>query len=281
MIGAFLYVPAMAAYISAAQPSGALPATPVLMPDRFEARVGEQLALALESTARAPVAWNAQTATWFFVRVAGTQENRDQPPPAAGAGGSISVPLGNPGVTMVGADFAVTNTRLTLNQLREVLDASVTPAERDKILKELPADKPVRVRTAHSVKSLVRVLPADPEAPIPLDAQTTVSKSGQFNEIRMILDPLNSLLGGDISVRLAADTDKAPRARLFATNLESGKMQDVVADGSGIALFHLREPGRWRLAFTTARRLTGDETADVALYSASVTFAANRTEVPK
>ncbi len=182
------------------------------------------------------------------------KENRDRAPAgdaaAAGvAGAPITIPLEHPGITMIGADFAPVTTRLTPPELRDLLDISVTAAERDKILKEFPEGKPARVRTIHSAKTLVRVLPPDPAAPIPPDAQTTGSKSGQINEIRLLLDPIESMVGGDITVRLHADSDKAANARAVATNLESGKAQEFIANSSGIGLFHLNEPGRWRLTY--------------------------------
>jgi hypothetical protein len=284
MLDAFLTLPVVAACLLAVpQPAAPSLAPLSLKPAAFEARAGEQLSLRLEGTDANPLDWNAHPAAWFAVRAAGTQENTDAEPAAArgGAGGPIAIQLDHAGVTMIGAEFAPIDVRLTPAQLRAALEPLVTVEELDKTLADLPRDKPSRVRLVRGCKTLLHVAAADPAAHAVPDAQTSVSKFGHAAEIRTLIDPLNSLVGGDIMVRFHANYDKAPRARGFATNLDTGKTQEFVTDGSGIGYFHMHEPGRWQVHFTTVRLAPKGDGADVVIYSASVTFAATRVEAAK
>lgn len=284
MIDVFLLLPAL---LAATAPPAAPPSTltPLaLAPDRFTHRVGDTLTLRLATpngAADAPAPWSAAPVSWFFVRVAGTQENRSAVQPIADAQGDlVTIPLGHPGVTMIGIDFAPTVRTLTRDQLRAILDAGVTPSERDRILKALPEDKPVRVRSIRSAKALVQVRGDDPNF---VDAQTTGSKAGLVNEVRVLLDPLTSLIGGDITLRLHADYDKAASTLAHVANLDTGKLQQFTSDSSGIGLFHLTDPGRWRIDFMTTRLPAADPPpdADLILLSGTLVFESTRTEVPK
>jgi hypothetical protein len=285
MLDILCVVPMMVASATASRAPVPVLAPLAIMPAAFDARVGDALKLGLEEAAPLgrPLAWSDHPASWCFLRVAGSQENRDAVPgiaPGGVAGAPAEVPLEHAGVTMIGVDFAPTTARLTHPQLQETLSRLVTDEQRDRVLAGVPNDRPVNVRLFQSAKSLVRVGPKDPGAPQPPDAQTTGSKSGQFNEIRVLLDPLESLVGSDITVRFHAEYEKAAATRGVATNLDTGNAQAFVSDSSGIGLFHMNEPGRWRVDFTAARPAPKGDTADVVLYAATLTFA-TRAEVPK
>lgn len=291
MLDVLCVVPMMVASAVASAVASRAPA-PVLaplaiVPATFDARAGDTLALRLEegTAPGRPLAWADHPASWYFLRVAGSQENREAVPGVAregGGGGVAGVPadvaLEHAGVTMIGVDFAPATARLTHAELEESLGRLVTDEQRERVLAGVPKERPVNVRLFHSAKSLVRVGPKDAGAPQPPDAQTTGSKSGQFNEIRVLLDPLESLVGSDITVRFHAEYEKAAATRGVATNLDTGRSQVFVSDSSGIGLFHLNEPGRWRVDFTAARPAPEGDTADVVLYSATLTFA-TRAEV--
>src|SRR5690606_35220921 len=130
---------------------------------------------------------------------------------------------------------------------------------------DLPNDKPIRARLVRGCKTLLHVTPANPAAPAPPDAQTSVSKFGHASEIRTLIDPLNSLVGGDVMVRFHANYDKAARSRAFATNISSGATQEFTADDSGIGYFHMNQPGRWRVQFAAARRAPEGDDTDVII----------------
>jgi hypothetical protein len=281
MLSVMYLVPLLVARAVAADGASSLGPV-VLLPARFEARAGETLQVRLRDGADAGLAWGDHPTTWTFVRAAGTQENRDTLPgaDAKDPAGAASIPLTTPGATMIGVEFAPRTVRMSREDLDRALQALVTDADRQKVLDAAPQGKPLSVRVTAGAKSLIRVLTPEGTAPA-TDAQTPGSKSGQFNEIRVLLDPLASLVGGDISVRFHADYDKAAKARASATNLDSGKAQPLTSDASGIALFHMDEPGPWRVTFTTARPAPKGDNVDVIVYSGSLTFAATRTEVSK
>ncbi len=76
---AVIGVGGIAARVGAAEPPGTL----FLVPDRYEAKVGEKLPVHVAMKHGAVFGncdWDAKSVSWFYIRVAGTQENRETVP---------------------------------------------------------------------------------------------------------------------------------------------------------------------------------------------------------
>jgi hypothetical protein len=261
---------------AAAQPAADPLALHVLeAPARVEAAEAVEVQLVrVDGVARTEVAWADRPARWFFVRTGGTQENHDSAPVAAAGDGparaQVQIPIR--GVAMVGADLE--------ERIVSVPASALVALARDKAgitgpLTPLEAlgDAVVRVRMVESAATLSRAgAPGQEQAMSP-----AIRKSAQAVEIRPLLDPLSSAIGGDIFVRVYIRGGGLGGGRIAATALRSGAVQRVVLDGHGIGHFAFDEHGPWRL---TVRHLTpstppstpDDGESDWTLYSGSLTF---------
>lgn len=261
-----------------------------LVPERFEARVGEVLEMSAaawgEDGQRVEIGFDAARAAWFFVRVAGTQENADDPPPAApgagaGAPQTSAVAVVHAGVTMIGADFRPRVIEVAAEEFRALLETAATDEVRSAVEKDLPAERPVRVRHIASAKALVSAREADGKAPA-IDAATATSKAGQVAEIRLLNDPMGAGPGDEIQIRTYASSSAAGDARVRAWRIADGEGKadagagavEFTTDSSGIGRFTVSAAGVWRIEFHSVRGLKDDAEADVEVQSATVIFRA-------
>jgi hypothetical protein len=215
-----------------------------LVPESGHAAIGQEMSLALrpgidaDSPARP---WPAAGVPWLFVRTDSTQRNRHGVGPEDPLARSISVRLLHPGVTMVGIEQPVSEKSVAGADLAEFA------VDRATIESDPPAlDGDIVLRRIESAKALIRVRNRT-GASIRGDAAT--SKSGQRVELRALVDPTAVPIGSDIWVRAYVNGSSVPRARVFATNVDDGRVREALADGAGIASFRLDSPGRWRIEF--------------------------------
>lgn len=251
---------------TALAPAVSAQTVPVLTPDRYTAAVGDEVRLTVQAAQEpppGPLSWPADT--WFFVRVAGTQENRDDAPIAAEAQ-AVPWRLAHAGVTMFGADFEPVVETVPGDRFARLLtERTLVAAPPD-----LAARASVRVRHVRSAKTLVTVGAPGPAAP---DAATAVSKAGQAVEIRPLFDPTQTPVGSDLPLRMYVNGDALAKPRVVATHAAGAAA--ILGDGDRSTLnLRLSEPGAWRVEFHHAVPLSGDPDADWVLYSATLTFEA-------
>ncbi|MGE3109070.1 MAG: hypothetical protein AB7G11_13740 [Phycisphaerales bacterium] len=258
-----------------------------LLPDRFDAMAGENTSLSLSRgsppTARAVPIGSLPT-DWAFSRLRGVQENRDSlaelssilpappaKPDAPAADDSVRVSLPRDGVAMIACDFAPRTERIESATLLDALKGRLRePVSRD--IQAASANKThLSVRLIESAKCLIRVAPADGSASTS-DAQTVITKAGQFSEIRFTMDPTRQPVGGDVQFRIFAGYDKADRSSVIATCVETGESQVIEVDPSATGLIHLTTAGTWRVQFTAIRILKNDLAADIEVLVATATF---------
>ncbi|MEX2219011.1 MAG: DUF4198 domain-containing protein [Phycisphaerales bacterium] len=250
------------------RPSGAAHPGPLralaLRPASFTVQPGQPVALTLRTQGPEPEPW--PPASWMFIRVASTQRNFDDPP--RNARDEATATLDTPGVGLVGLDFAPGEVTASRPDLRAFI------AERGRAPEDAPiaGDGQVALRRVQSVKAILRAGAPGQE----VGASEATGKSGQQVEIRPLMDPLATPVGGDIAVRCYAASGSAPGARLIATHEPTGQRQESTADASGIARFTLTAPGPWRIEFHEL--IAGDPPT---LYSATLTFEAPAPELQR
>ncbi|CAG0951932.1 hypothetical protein PHYC_00245 [Phycisphaerales bacterium] len=236
----------------------------VLRPSTYSTTQGGEVRVAASAPAGPQTDWPADI-EWFFVRLAGTQENRgpgDGPAPARGQPHRLS--LGLPGAAMIGLD---------LKAATQIWPPAALSTFAARAGTEDPCAKSdARVQLLRSATTLVRVSDADGK---PAADSTPTSKSGQQVEIRPLMDPTSMLPGGDLPVRLYMKGTAAGGGVISATHLESNTTQQATADSGGIALLHIERPGEYRLELRVLRPLAESDAAWQAGI-ATLTF-----EVPK
>ncbi len=244
---------------------------PFLTPESFRPKVGEPLAVYYEvrPAAREVAAPLVRTPwpgslTWFFVRVDGTQSNQDAVQPAGDNGQIVQVPIGLPGVTMVGVDFAPMSAGVDAKALRAFVSGR-TGASLSAVDRAVESGRSVRVRHTASAKTLVTaIVPAG----LVVDASTAVSKSGQVVEIRPLFDPTTALVGGDIAARLYVNGDAVAGAKAVSVCVATGRVQEWTCNDKGIGSFRVDSSGEWRIEFHHAAEGKGE----IELYTATLTF---------
>ena len=241
--------------------AGAALAQPALFlePGSHSVRVGEPVVLgALERREGKVegVAW--PLARWFFVRIAGTQQNRngDEAPQADGAQ-KVSVDAPGPGVAMIGLDLPARAEEWSAERIAEFRGLAGRGA----------IEKPATVTRLVSATTLVRVTDAQGDTG---GDGTATTKAGQKVEIRALMDPTAVKPGFDLAVRAYVEGDGVANAKVIATHVESGAVQTVVCDQKGIGHFTVERAGVWRLEFHEWREAKG-ETPCIAA-SASLTL---------
>lgn len=252
---------------------GEFPAARFLVPAAHQAAAGERVALRVQAPRAdgglAAAAWPGAEVKWFFVRVAGTQQNFDALAADAPGGEAVSLAVERAGVTMIGLDLRPRVETLTGAEFEALLAAKVAaealPAGRTKAA----PDAKVRVRRIESMKSLMRVRNDRGEAP---PAQVAQSKAGQAAELRLMLDPTVGRVGSDVAVRAYVAGDKRPAARVIVRREGDEKATEFTTDPTGSGYFRVLAAGRWRVEFTHAEPLKDDPEAEWAVYTATLTF---------
>lgn len=193
-----------------------------------------------DGTTRAHPWPRADQIAWLYVRVGGTQENRDSSNIGEVDGdGARRVMAGAPGAALVGVDLKPT---------REVWSAEQAHAfaalcgKADNCFKD-------SVTVSHAV-SAATVTNVAGEAGVPVIDEAPLSKSGQQTEIRPLMHP-TKVRGGVLAVRVYVGGESIPGAQVRAVHIRSGAVQEVQADGKGIASVRIDEAGGWRLEFHT------------------------------
>ncbi len=273
-----------------------------LEPQAFETKPNQPLTLSWFRTNAppppkqdSPEPWPENSCRWFFVRVAGTQENRDSIPalpvlptpiiadPAPGA--APSAPANNqpgssaiwsfttPGTAMIGLDLRPTIESVEAEDFRKFLEAHAAPS----CLALLDAhadDEPLRIKRLESTKAFIQVLDAQGQRVEAGASETPASKSGQHVEVRTLMDPTAAAIGSDIPCRVYEKGDAVAGGRLIATHVATSVAQSIIADAKGIASFRLSDSGEWRLEFHHAEALKDSPEAPIVLYSATLVFQA-------
>jgi hypothetical protein len=215
-------------FVLAAPPAPAAGRPVELHPSARRLHVRQSVSLSLEQRGLASGAW-PENPRWFFVRLAGTQDNRSADEGAAPQAGLPTVTPAVPGVAMIGLDLQETIEAWTAGQFAP---ASAYPGG------------VARVRVLRSATALLRVQNAEGS---PVHDTTATSKSGQNVEIRPLMDPTTMLPGSDLPVRVYVQGVAAPYASVAAAHRLSGLRFEVNADAKGIAILPVTEAGDWTI----------------------------------
>lgn len=202
--------------------------------------VGEPLRMTWR-TAEGDLAWPEGMLRHVMVRTLGEQTNADSIP--ASDGGVAEVPNESSGVIMAGVMLAPTTVRPDAGDLAR-LDAPSTP---------VPAG--ANVTLVRCAKVLAR---ADDDQTRGRRSSIATSKTGQPAEIRPLMDPTVAGVGSDVPLRvyagLSARGGAVLRARLVTSagdEAAGDSQQTLLADRSGIAIFHVTRPGVWVIEYET------------------------------
>ncbi|MBU6412496.1 MAG: DUF4198 domain-containing protein [Planctomycetes bacterium] len=207
--------------------------------------VAEPLVLRVRSIDESrEIAWpHAADIRWLFVRVSGTQENRDSNELGnVDTDGARRVMPGAAGTALVGVDLHTT--------LEEWSAAEANAFAAKCRLDAVCLNKPISVRHSVSAASIVPIAPSPADPQQPRNNQAATSKSGQSAEIRPLMDP-TLISGGDLAVRVYVGGEAVAGAQVRAIHASSGHIQTAQADSKGIAIFNVDLPGDWRIDFHT------------------------------
>lgn len=248
----------MAAAIAIGLTAGAAMAQQIryLVPGAFDAERGEAVSLGVRDADGAAVAWPGAAMSYFFVRGAGTQENRerlDKP-----LDGAPSWTMQHDGLQVIGVDLEPRTEAVSGEALAAFVEAHApgvaAPA----------AEAELEVRRVESFKTYVRV-GAVAGAREPASEKTALQV-----DLRTLMDPTAMPAGSTLAFRAYVKGGSVPGAHVTATHLESGRTRTDVADGSGIGSVKLPWPGAWRLEFHDVRAPADDE--PWTIYSSALTF---------
>lgn len=229
-----------------------------LKPHGFRIEHGSEIKLTVSTGTPAKsqaTPWPTEQIEWFYVRVAGTQENRDTVKPAAQDQDSISWPAEHVGETLIGLDTKPIVQNVTPEELKKLL-ADANTASSNKIT-ATATPQPLRLAIVESMKTIVNVVRDGASA---RSLPVSVSKTAQAVEIRLLADPLRTRTESDLPFRAYVNGVKLPNARVFATN-PTGVRVEVKTDRMGIGNLNVTQAGVWLLEFWHVRPATGDEKA--------------------
>jgi len=234
-----------------------------LTPDRFTTTPTTPIALSYPSSAASTF---PAAPSWFFIRLAGTQENRDASnTPAATRDGTLSLTLPLAGVALMGLDLAPQTSQWTL----DVLHAFALSTGHADLCPTAAATVEHRISAATLVRVTTDSGEARPDA-------TATSKSGLAAEIRPLMDPTTLGVGSDLPLRLYVDGEAVADARITASHAATATTRSASTDARGIASIRIDHPGPWTLEFHTLTPLTdpADPHPRWRAASASLTFSA-------
>lgn len=210
-------------------------------------------------------AWPPGEIDWMFVRGGPEQENRHDVRPSRAGDNFVTVEVRHPGVTLLGIDRRAAVRELTPAQLRSFLQRNVAGGA----AKSVPADESLRIRHVSSAKTMVRVAAADGRiVPSPI----ATSKTGQAVEIRPSFDPTAAVPGSDVPLRVYIDGSAKCGLQVRATCVTSGATTTFITDEGGFGHFRISDAGVWRVEVHHAEPAENDDSADWAIYSATLTF---------
>lgn len=237
-------------------------------PFRFEANRGENMrfvhvesSLAEQHDEPARIVraqWPLEHIKWFFLRASGTQWNLDQLEPVDEEQMFISFTLEKSGLSLAGLDQAAQETDIDPDRFTRFLDERLGEGVVDTETLELPEDRRVRVRHLESSKTIVRVLDQNPSQDVHF-SMIALSKSGQRNEIRPVMDPTRAGAGSDVAFRLYLEHAEPGTTTIIATHAASGTTQTAVIDRAGMCRFRFSQSGVWRLEAHAVRELEQPE----------------------
>jgi len=240
-----------------------LAAGQTLSPDRFETSPSQPITLSFPSPSQARV----PAISWFFVRLAGTQENRDStnaPPP--NPDGTLPVTLALSGIALIGLDLAPETMQWDPETFaafaKSCGDGDRCPTGASTVERRI------------SAATLVRVS-ADADGEAESDS-TAMSKAGLAAEVRPLMDPTVLGVGSDLPLRFYIDGEAIIAVRVTATHKATGTTRSSVTDAKGMAFFRIDHAGPWTVEFHTLAALTAptDPNPVWRATSGSLTFAA-------
>lgn len=266
----------------------ALLAPRYLVPDQYYVEPGREVHVRLVQVA-APGgdmvrAWEEHPAQWFFVRTGASQDNFDDVPLAGGRrepgpdGRAQEAPPASVRIliactAMIGVDLRDTIVEASRQSLLafagDAADGGRASIRDLALLAHPDGTAVIRLRRVESAGAVLRSGQRGHDLARPV----ATAKTGQNVEIRLLMDPVAALVGGDIPVR-AYVLGGGHEGRVFATAMRSGRVQEFATDERGIGAFALDEPGPWRLELHHLAPAENDIEADWILYTATMTFEA-------
>lgn len=223
-----------------------------LEPSTFQADRGDDVSLSLRDSQGVDAGWPDDGMTYFFVRVAGTQENRDQL--ATRQDGGPSWTMQHDGLAVIGIDLKPREVEMSGAQLGALSDAAGGVA----------TDDVVTVTHVESFKAYVRV------GDLRGAQESATEKTSLQVDLRTLMDPSAMRAGSTLAFRAYVEGRSAAGANVVATHLATGERRADVADDSGIGHVVLDQPGAWRLEFHDLRPPKDDD--GWRLYSSTLTF---------
>lgn len=180
---------------------------------------------------------------WLYIRVSGTQENRDSTnlgQPDSDGAQRLMPPA--PGTALIGLDLRTTADMWSADQANQFAQ----------LCRSEPHCFQDSIRVLHTF-SATTIIPigANPTEPS-LNPNNTAatSKSGQASELRPLMDP-TAIRGGDLALRAYVSGEGVAGATLTAVHIPSRTVQTVHTDAKGIGIINLNQAGPWRVAFHT------------------------------
>jgi hypothetical protein len=215
--------------------------------------------------------WPTEQIRWFYWRGHGTQENRDIMRPDQPQANGVTVPIDQPGLTLIGMDLRPRVEEFTFDEIKQFLDRNVAESAANEVLSKLPNDRKLRVERIESFKTAVRRPADDGRAG---SSAVFASKTGQDVEIRLLADPTVPMIGGDVPLRVYIDDGKVVGMRVQAMRDGANAAPSVMtSESSGSCHFTLSHAGPWRVEAHHA--VAGAKPGvDLTLYSSTFTFEA-------
>jgi hypothetical protein len=222
-----------------------------------------------------PLPWpGEEESAWVFERDDHVQRNADVRAADGPGGRTVLVSPARPGGMALGLDLRPRDVEVAGGDLATFAAARISPREISPRVSARLARPVLAVRRFESTKLVLRSeAPGSARSPSP----TILSKTGQQAEIRFLMDPTATPIGGDIGVRVYAMGRGWEGARVIATNLGTGASQAFSADAHGIGSFTLDAPGTWLVEFHAIVEPRGAD-EPLSLYSASAVFHAPAQE---